>query len=117
MLGILTYCAAAFIELHFLNAICFDAMHQFQHCAEILNGSFLLDLPFEYQKSVSPCIYDVDTISLLMISIPFQVDMFLIQIANHPLKITAHGLFRLDNALTFSVSVHFWSPLINNLRI
>lgn len=53
MLGILTYCVAAFIELHLLNAICLNAMQQFQHCGDILHGNFLLDLPFEYRKSVS----------------------------------------------------------------
>lgn len=34
--------------------------------------------------------------------------MFLIQITNHPLTITAHGFFRLDEALTFSVSLNIF---------
>lgn len=33
-----------------------------------------------------------------------QMDMFLVQLKSHPLIITAHGFFLLDNAMTFTVN-------------
>lgn len=89
------------IEYEFLDTVEYILNEfQFNHGANLLYRFLPMELPTEYQRSVSnvTCFDEMITWNMFM-----QVDSFLIQTRGHPLNITAHGFFPLDNTLTFSV--------------
>lgn len=102
MVSVLVHCIGAFIEIHLLNAACFDAMQLYAIGGEMgsFNGSMWLS---QYQKIVSfnSIMRQIGVQTNLFVFM--QNSMFSLRVRGHPITITAHGLFRLDKTLTFSV--------------
>lgn len=78
---------------------------QSNYGATLLHELLPSGLPMEYQRSVSDISRFGDK---LLKYLYMQVDSFSIQTRSHPLFITTHGFFPLDNTLLFSVRANIF---------